>query len=185
MNLPNQLTMARLVATGVFAGMLSVDWPGRAMWAAVVFAAASFTDFLDGWLARRRGLVTDFGKLMDPLADKVLMAAGFVCLIPLGLVPAWMAVLILAREFFVTGLRTLAAGKGIVLAAERLGKWKTVSQIAAILYLLVVEAGGWAAGSAGAVWHLVGRLLLGAAVLLTVVSGVGYCWKNRQLISEK
>lgn len=181
MNLPNQLTMARLLATGFFVGVLALDLPGRFWWAGGVFAGAAFTDFLDGWLARRHQQVTDFGKLMDPLADKVLMAAGFVCLVPYGLVPAWVAVLILAREFLVTGLRTLAVGKGVVLAAERLGKWKTVLQIAAILTLLATAAGGWGEGAHGVAWRLSGNVLLALATLLTVASGFSYCWNNRAL----
>lgn len=184
MNMPNQLTVARLVATALFVIVLATEIPGRFWWASSIFAVAAFTDFLDGWLARRLHLVTDFGKLIDPLADKVLMTAGFVCLIPIGLVPAWVAVVILTREFLVTGLRTLAAGKGIVLAAERLGKWKTVMQIVTILYLLVGSASGWDIGNVAQAWSLGGHVLLGLATMLTVVSGLGYCWNNRHLFSE-
>ena len=125
MNLPNQLTVARLALTLVFVGVLSIDGlPHAGTIALAVFSIAAYTDLLDGQIARARNLITNFGKLMDPLADKVLMCAGFVMLCEEGFIPAWIVVLILAREFLVTGLRLVASAEGIVLAAENLGKYK-------------------------------------------------------------
>ena len=118
MNLPNQLTVARLILTFVFVALLSLEdlsWSKTA--ALCAFAIAAITDFLDGYFARKHNLVTNFGKLMDPLADKVLMCAGFVLLTRLELIPAWIVVVILSREFMVTGLRLLASAEGVVLAA--------------------------------------------------------------------
>lgn len=180
--LPNRLTVARLAGAVLFVLAMSVPVPGGPWIAAAVFLLAAVTDFLDGHLARRHGWVSDFGKLMDPLADKVLMAAGFVCLVPSGLVPAWAAVAILAREFLVTGLRTLAAGKGIVLAAERLGKWKTVLQVVTVLYLLGLLAMR-PDDPASLPGHAAGMVLLLATVLLTFGSGLSYLANNRGLLA--
>ena len=141
MNLPNQLTVARLILTFVFVALLSLEdlsWSKTA--ALFVFAIAAITDFLDGYIARKHNLVTNFGKLMDPLADKVLMCAGFVLLTRLELIPAWIVVVILSREFMVTGLRLLASAEGVVLAAENLGKYKTIFQIVTVIYFLLFLA---------------------------------------------
>ena len=121
MNLPNQLTVARFFLTIVFVAALSFEWAWHFTVGLVVFIAAGITDYFDGAIARRRNLVTDFGKLMDPLADKIMIAAAFICLVPLHAIPAWAAVVIISREFLITGLRLLAAGKGVVLSSERLG----------------------------------------------------------------
>ena len=183
MNLPNRLTIARLAGTVVFVAAMSIPFPGRYPLALGVFLLSALTDFLDGHLARRDGLITDFGKLMDPLADKVLMAAGFVCLVPLGMLPAWAAVAILAREFLITGLRTLAAGKGVVLPAERLGKWKTVLQVATIGALLAIVALEPAAPRSSPLFPF-GFALVLATVALTLLSGLGYAIRNRQLFLD-
>lgn len=126
MNLPNKLTMLRILLIPVF--MVFVEWdslPGHILWAFVIFVAASLTDFVDGYIARKNNMVTDFGKFMDPLADKILVTAALVYFIPLGLAPAWVVILILAREFLVTSLRLIAAGKGIVIAAD---KWANIKR---------------------------------------------------------
>lgn len=193
MNLPNQLTVARLVLTFVFVGLLSVGGlPHAGTLALIVFSVAAYTDLLDGQIARKRNLVTRFGKLMDPLADKVLMAAGFVMLCERGFVPAWIVVIILAREFMVTGLRLVASAAGIVLAAENLGKYKTTFQIIAVIYFLVVIAAeeptlAWL----GPIFDqpllgtgLLGRLLIWIALFLTLLSGLSYLWKNRKLLAD-
>lgn len=193
MNLPNQLTVARLVLTFVFVAVLSVEGvPHAGTIALIVFSVAAYTDFLDGHIARSRNLITNFGKLMDPLADKVLMGAGFVVLCEMGFFPAWIVVVILAREFLVTGLRLVASAEGIVLAAENLGKYKTGAQIAAVIYFLVVVA----AREPGMAWigplldlRLLGPSVLGqgflwASLVLTLVSGLSYVWKNRRLLAD-
>ena len=118
MNLPNRLTVLRLILTFVFVAILSVEFPHWRSLALIVFAVAAITDFLDGHLARKHNLITSFGKLMDPLADKVLMCAGFVLLVSHELMPAWVVIIILAREFLVTGLRLVASAEGMVLAAS-------------------------------------------------------------------
>ncbi len=193
MNLPNQLTLARLVLAFVFVGALSIDGvPQAGTIALLVFAVAAYTDLLDGQIARKRNLVTNFGKLMDPLVDKILMAAGFVLLCEKGFFPAWMVVVILAREFLVTGLRLVASAEGLVLAAENLGKYKTGAQITAIIYFLVVLAAreplfAWISPlldwrSLGP--HGLGQALAWLALILTLVSGASYVWKNRRLLAD-
>ena len=129
MNLPNKLTVLRMLMIPLFLICMEVPFEGRYLWALVLFALASFTDLLDGKIARARGLVTDFGKLMDPLADKLLVMAAMVSLITKGMVPAVFVIVILAREFLVTSVRLVAAGKGTVLAADIWGKIKTALQM--------------------------------------------------------
>lgn len=193
MNLPNKLTVARLILSFVFAALLSIDglsWGGSA--ALIVFSLAAYTDLLDGQIARKRNLITNFGKLMDPLADKVLMCAGFVMLCEQGFFPAWIVVVILAREFLVTGLRLVASAEGIVLAAENLGKYKTTFQIIAVIYFLLVIASrepafAWISPVLefrGLGPHVLGQLLIWIALILTVVSGLSYLWKNRKLLAD-
>ena len=193
MNVPNQLTVARLILTFVFVALLSLEGvPFAKTGALLVFSFAAITDFLDGYLARKNNLVTNFGKLMDPLADKVLMCAGFVLLTRLELIPAWMVVVILAREFMVTGLRLLASAEGVVLAAENLGKYKTTIQIVTIIYFLLYLASEEA-------WfrflhpmfdafyfapEYFGMVLNWGSLVLTLWSGVSYVLKNRKLLSD-
>jgi CDP-diacylglycerol--glycerol-3-phosphate 3-phosphatidyltransferase len=193
-NIPNQLTVARLVLTAIFVILLSTTGVplGRTL-AFLTFAIAAFTDFLDGYLARKHSLITNFGKLMDPLADKVLMASGFVMLVGLDLVPAWVVVAILGREFLVTGLRLLATSQGKVLAAEKLGKHKTTWQIITLLYFLAFLASqelNWPPLSAGFHWppaspESLGRLLILASLVLTVWSGLSFAWNSRQILREE
>jgi CDP-diacylglycerol--glycerol-3-phosphate 3-phosphatidyltransferase len=195
MNLPNKLTVSRFVLTAFFLGALFCPWqiPLRNTLALVFFCVASFTDFLDGKIARRRGLITNFGILMDPLADKILICSAFVAFVesthlhtdaPVK-VAAWMVIIIVARELTITGLRLLAASKNIVLAAEKFGKHKTISQIVAIIALLVVDAcnewpswlqklfHGWSA--------VFTEIALWVTVALTASSGMIYLWRNRAL----
>src|SRR5258708_12273819 len=152
MNLPNRLTIARLYVTAGFVASMTLGWrwkspgdPDFQPWLTwrwgytaglILFVAASITDYFDGAIARRRNLVTDFGKLMDPVADKVLMAAAFICLIPEHAIPAWAAIVIISREFLITGLRLLALSKGIILPADKMGKHKTVWQILTFIHFL-------------------------------------------------
>jgi CDP-diacylglycerol---glycerol-3-phosphate 3-phosphatidyltransferase len=195
MNLPNKLTVSRLVLTVFFLWALFWPWPVplRNTLALVFFCLASFTDFLDGEIARRRGLITNFGILMDPLADKILTCSAFIAFVesthlhpdaPVK-VAAWMVIIIVARELTITGLRLLAASKNVVLAAERFGKHKTISQIAAIIALLVIDAQNewppllrmvfesWSVPFA--------KLALWVTVVLTAASGLIYLWRNRAI----
>lgn len=191
MNLPNRLTISRLFISMIFVAAMSVEFPASKMVAFVLFILAGVTDYLDGAIARRHNLITDFGKLMDPLVDKIMTASAFICLIPLGAVPAWAAIVIIAREFLITGLRLLASSKGTILPAEKLGKHKTTWQIITILFFLGLLAAGDLPGnltktkSYGMIWQYGGMFLLTVTVALTLYSGIGYFWKNRELISTK
>jgi CDP-diacylglycerol---glycerol-3-phosphate 3-phosphatidyltransferase len=190
MNLPNQLTLARLVATLPFVWALSVDWAGSKTLALCLFLAASLTDYADGIIARRYNLVTVFGQLMDPLVDKVMTVSAFICLVALNDIPAWVVILIVSREFVITGLRSIAASRGRTLPAERLGKHKTVWQMISIIYFLGVRSAGelsgaqWSTASNAVLWWL-GVVFLAIAVALTVFSGIGYLAKNWDLMREE
>lgn len=189
MNLPNRLTLARFFLTLGFVTMLSGDWRFGHTAALVLFVVAVVTDYADGAIARRYGLVTDFGKLMDPLVDKIMMAGAFICLVPGGIIPAWAVVVIISREFLITGLRLLAASKGIVLPAEAIGKHKTGWQIATVMFfLLVLSAQEFprlipSAPVFNALQHYGGDGLIAVSLVLTVYSGIGYLWKNRALLA--
>ena len=174
MNLPNQLTMARMIAVPIF---ILVYLMGYNIPAAIIFILASFTDFLDGYLARKHNLVSNFGKIMDPLADKLLVISALVCMVELGIVAGWMVIVILAREFTVTGLRTVAAAQGIVIAAGMTGKIKTVLQMIAVPLLLLEN---WP-------FYMIGlpvdQIFLWASVIMTIVSGTEYVYQNRKVFS--
>jgi len=195
MNLPNKLTVSHFVLTAFF--LWALFWPTHVPYrntlALFLFCVASFTDFLDGRIARARGLITNFGILMDPLADKILTCSAFIAFVESShlhpdapvTVGAWMVIIIVARELAITGLRLLAASKNVVLAAENFGKHKTISQIIAIIAFLVVDAGsewppvmqhlleGWA--------PVFTRVMLWLTVVLTATSGMLYLWRNRQI----
>lgn len=190
MNLPNQLTLSRFAATGLFLAALLVPFPFHETAALLLFAVASITDYFDGAIARRRGLITNFGILMDPLADKILVCSAFIAFVELGRIASWMVIVIVARELTITGLRLLAASKSLVLAAERFGKHKTISQIVCILAILVSMAyptwGSWghvvfefSIGGPWIDWFTAGSVW--AAVGLTFWSGTVYLWKNRSI----
>src|SRR5450432_2542660 len=140
MNWANRLTLGRLALTILFVVTLSSSWRYGRTTALLLFLLAGLTDYLDGEIARRYGIITKFGKLMDPLVDKVMMAAAFICLVPLRAVPAWVATIVVARDFLITGLRLLASSEGTVLAAEKLGKHKTTWQIATVVFFLLLLA---------------------------------------------
>lgn len=185
MNLPNQLTLLRIAFSFLLIVCLLTPGFAAKLAACFVFAAAALTDLWDGRLARSKGLVTDFGVLMDPIADKILVLSAFLAFVQLNLVPAWMVVAIASREFLVTGLRLFALGKGHVLPAEAAGKHKTVSQMVAIslilIFVAVREANPGAAhpmglGAAGIWW------LMLLTVILTLISGITFLWKHRKLI---
>jgi CDP-diacylglycerol--glycerol-3-phosphate 3-phosphatidyltransferase len=192
LNLPNQITLARLVLTGIFVAVVSMEVPWTWSWAALLFIIGSVTDFLDGWLARKYGLVTNFGALMDPLVDKVLTCSAFVILAVAGVIPAWVGCAVLAREFLITGLRTLAATHGVVLSADGWGKWKTGAQIAVLVYgllwLAVKEpplqwfAPFFDVPALSPAW--LGQVFLWLAVFTTVWSGIRYLWNNRHVLQD-
>ncbi len=193
MNLPNKLTVSRLVLTVFFLVAVFVPFPLSNTLALTFFAIASITDFFDGRIARERKLITNFGILMDPLADKILTCSAFIALVERGVldekvgvqVYAWMVVIIVARELAITGLRMMAASKNVVLAAEGYGKHKTISQMVSISALLVlVSVNEW--GELGAKiftpwvsWFAWVTLWL--AVVLTALSGSLYLWNNREI----
>ncbi len=193
MNLPNKLTVSRFVLTALFLWALFSHISFNDTLALVLFSLAGITDFLDGRIARSRGLITNFGILMDPLADKILICSAFVAFVEsthLNLnapvkVAAWMVIVIVARELAITGLRLLAASKNVVLAAENFGKHKTISQIVAINALLVVDAcNEWPAGLQKFFlsWvPLFAGIMLWVAVALTAASGALYLWRNRAI----
>lgn len=186
MNLPNRLTLGRLFLTVLFVGFLSSSTHWGDVVALILFVTASFTDWLDGYLARRLNQITNFGRLMDPLADKVLVASALICLIPLQALPAWSVIIIITREFLITGLRQLAAGQGVILPADPLGKHKTAWQLITILFFLLLLAAGDCFGDETQwlrfLWVEVGPLLIGITVVLTIYSGLAYLWKNRALL---
>ena len=194
MNLPNQLTTARFFLTVIFVVALSTNWPFHFTAGLIVFIVAGVTDYLDGSIARSRNLVTDFGKLMDPLADKIMVAAAFICLVPLHAIPPWVAILIIAREFLITGLRLLAAGKGTILPSERLGKHKTAWQIITVIFfLLLLSLQEWQRADIisstlldpqSFLWVYGGGMILAVTLGLTLTSGCRYLWKHRSLIDS-
>src|SRR5687767_971702 len=184
MNLPNKLTVGRLVLTVLFLAVFFGRSPFADTIALVLFVAASITDYYDGEIARKRNLITNFGILMDPLADKILTCSAFIAFVGQKDMAAWMAVVIVARELAITGLRMLAASKNKVLAAERYGKHKTVSQMVAIISILVnrsySEWGAWTTPilSSWVPYFAVAALWL--SVFLTAFSGALYLWRNRE-----
>jgi CDP-diacylglycerol--glycerol-3-phosphate 3-phosphatidyltransferase len=189
MNWANRLTISRLVMTVVFVAALNWNWPYARTVALIIFILAGVTDFFDGEIARRYGEVTNFGKLMDPLVDKIMMAAAFISLVPLGAIPAWAATTVVARDFLITGLRLMASARGQVLPAERLGKHKTSWQIITVVFFLVLlsarelsygdAAGGWWLRA----WNRAGPVLVWITVVLTVYSGLRYAWRHRDVIA--
>ncbi len=187
LNLPNQLSVLRLGMCGLLLISLSMTWRYAAFGALIVFVIASLTDWLDGAIARHYHLVTDLGKLLDPLADKVLIAGTLVGLVARGIAPMWMVVLIIAREFLITGLRTIAAHKQVILAAEKVGKHKTISQIVAIIVSLAyLSLGEFGWGQSALATFLGGAqiYLYWIALVITVFSGAFYFWKNSAMLND-
>lgn len=187
MNLPNQLTLLRIILSFVLILCLLAPGFSAKLAAVFVFAFACLTDLWDGRLARKLSLVSNFGVLMDPIADKILVLSAFVAFVQLGLVPAWMVVVVASREFLITGLRLFALGKGCVLPAEAAGKHKTVSQMVAIsiTILFIAVRGGLGARASerfvslgyNGIWWL-----MLVTVILTLSSGISFLWKHRHLV---
>lgn len=183
MNLPNKLTVGRVIAVPFFIAAYMLGWH---MAAFVIFIAASFTDMLDGKIARKYNLVTNFGKIMDPLADKVLVYSAFCLLIP-DYVPGWMLIIILAREFTVAGMRTVAASEGIVIAAAMSGKIKTVLQMIAVPMLLLLPVFQGLSGIPEALetaYYYLTYVFLWASLIMTVYSGAEYVIKNKEVFKQ-
>lgn len=177
LNLPNTITLIRIGMIPLIMFFLLLPIPGKYLISAIIFVLASATDGLDGHIARSRNLVTTLGKFLDPLADKLLILATLICLIPMGKVGAVAVVLILTREIVITGFRAIAADKGVVIAASYFGKFKTVSQIVSITYILL--AAHFVAMPA---W--IGTVLLWIAVVITVLSGADYMYKGKDLLTD-
>ena len=177
MNLPNKLTILRICMIPFFVVALMIDQGGVAAYrylAAAIFVIASFTDFLDGNIARKYNLVTNFGKFMDPLADKLLVCSALICMIQLGQLPAWYVIIIISREFIISGFRLVASDNGVVIAASYWGKFKTVSQMIAIVLLIMNLPS----------FRLITDVFVWLALILTVVSLIDYLWKNRRILTE-
>jgi CDP-diacylglycerol--glycerol-3-phosphate 3-phosphatidyltransferase len=194
MNLPNKLTTSRFVITAAFLAVMFSEVPYHQTIALVLFSIGGITDLLDGRIARQHKLITNFGILMDPLADKIMTCSAFIAFVamPETGMKAWMVVVIVSRELAITGLRLIAASKNLVLAAEGFGKHKTISQIVAIIAILTVQAyPQWGRmGDAVFGFHLAGstpwsvsfaQLSIWVAVTLTILSGSIYLWKNREV----
>lgn len=188
MNLPNKLTVSRIILTFVFMFFVfSKGLTSKAL-ALVIFIAAALTDLFDGMLAKSRNIVTDFGKIMDPIADKILVLAAFLSFIQLQLIPAWCVIVIIGRELLITSLRFFAFSKGVVIAASKGGKHKTVSQMSAIIIILVslvfkdvMKAYfSWSPVFDKAIGGIIYLSMLSTAAL-TLISGISYIWYNRHL----
>ena len=178
MNLPNKLTVLRVIMIPFFVLFMLTDLCGAAnkYIALAIFCVASFTDFLDGYLARRDNLVTNFGKFMDPLADKLLVCSALICLIPQGKLETWIVLVIIAREFIISGFRLVASDNGIVIAASYWGKFKTVSHMTMIIMLIL--------DFQHPVYQFAAGVVTGIGLALTVVSLADYVWKNRQVLTQ-
>ena len=175
MNLPNTLTSIRMFLIIPFVMIMQIAPDGNGRFAALaIFIIASITDVLDGYIARKNHLVTNFGKFMDPLADKLLVSAAMICLVSMDRLPAWMVIIIISREFAISGFRLIAADNGIVIAASWWGKFKTVSQMIMII-LLIANLGG--------VFTVLENVFMWIALILTVVSLADYIWKNKKVLS--
>jgi CDP-diacylglycerol--glycerol-3-phosphate 3-phosphatidyltransferase len=178
MNLPNKLTVLRVCMIPFFVFFMLTNAAGHMSFyiACMIFVVASFTDFLDGYLARRDNLVTNFGKFMDPLADKLLVCSALICLTAIGRLEAWVVIVIISREFIISGFRLVASDNGIVIAASYFGKFKTVAQMAMTIVLILninIRA-----------FEILELVLIVVATILTIVSLFDYIWKNRTLLTS-
>ena len=196
MNTPNKLTVARIIMSPLVLLLLMIDFPFHYAASLLMFIAAAFTDMFDGRIARSRGLITNLGKFLDPLADKMLTTAAFLGFLAIGRVDVWAVMLILSREFMVTSVRLLAAKDGVVVAASFSGKLKTVAQFVSIIYMLtVLEFSTWQSSILSSfslpdmVYKLplvIGNVFVWISVLLTIISGIQYTWElRRYLVSEE
>lgn len=189
MNLPNKLTLLRVFMVPFFVVFLLLakgDFEYFKWIAFALFVAASLTDLLDGKIARKYNLVTNFGKFMDPIADKLLVCAALVCLTEMGFVPSWMTIVIISREFIISGFRLVAAETGVVIAASMWGKWKTACTMVALCVMIVVVNPYSFANLSGLFQGLsvIANVLMWISVILTVVSLVDYLAKNKDVLKD-
>lgn len=175
MNVPNSLTLLRIFLVPVFVVVLVLNIPHGDLLAAIIFVAAALTDSLDGYLARKYKQITKLGIILDPIADKLLITAALICLVELGRLPGWIAIVILGREFAVSGLRSFKAEEGIIIPASKLGKFKTISQITAVIIIILENV--------IPPLHIVGIWAIYIALAITVISGIDYFLKFS--LSEK
>ncbi|RVU54165.1 CDP-diacylglycerol--glycerol-3-phosphate 3-phosphatidyltransferase [Anaerosphaera multitolerans] len=175
MNLPNKLTLIRILMVPFFVILMYLDFSNSRLAATLVFSIASFTDFLDGYLARKNNLVTNFGKFADPLADKILVCAALILLTEIGSIPGWAVIIIIAREFAVTGFRIIAASENITIAASNLGKFKTITQLISMIILL----------SDISSIYILGIIIFYISVFFTILSGIDYFAKNIHVLDLK
>lgn len=177
MNLPNKLTVLRVLMIPFFVVFMLTDLGGASgKWIALaIFIIASLTDLLDGKIARKYNLVTNFGKFMDPLADKLLVSSAMICLVENGKLAAWIVIIIISREFIISGFRLVASDNGIVIAASYWGKFKTTFQMLMIV-VLIMDLGG--------VFDMIGTVLIWAALALTIISLVDYIAKNKEVLTK-
>ncbi|GKH32666.1 CDP-diacylglycerol--glycerol-3-phosphate 3-phosphatidyltransferase [Muricomes sp. OA1] len=177
MNLPNKLTILRVIMVPFFVLFMLTDIGGSAnKWISLIlFVVASLTDLLDGKIARKYNLVTNFGKFMDPLADKLLVCSAMICLIEMNKLDAWIVIVIISREFIISGFRLVASDSGVVIAASYWGKFKTVFQMAMII-VLIADLGGF--------FDMLGIVLVWAALALTIISLLDYVFKNKQVLTQ-
>lgn len=196
MNLPNKLTVIRIILVPFFVAAILIDFPFNYLWALIIFAIASITDMLDGKIARKKNLITDFGKFADPLADKILVLAALLCFVQNGLCDCIAVILILFREFSVTSIRLTAAANGKVVPANIWGKIKTVSQMSAIVIILLLQfilelINTGIFGNAeqyytlSPVFTVVGYVLVWISTVFSIISGVIYILQNKHFINEK
>ena len=178
LNLPNKLTLFRVLLVPVFVAvlLLSAENPYGRLAADGIFILASLTDFLDGRIARKYNLITNFGKFMDPLADKLLVCAALICLVELHQLPGWVCIVIISREFIISGFRLIAATNGVVIAASYWGKFKTVFQMLMVIVMV--------AKLPGQIFSTLSIMLMWVALILTIVSLVDYIVKNRDVLKE-
>lgn len=176
MNTPNKLTIARMIIVPFLVIFLLTGWGGEAnrYISLILFVVASVTDWFDGYLARKNNLVTNFGKFMDPLADKLLVCSAMICMIDLKRLPAWFVIIIIAREFIISGFRLIAAENGIVIAANYWGKFKTASQMIMII-LLILHFDG--------IFVILEQIFIWLSLALTIISLITYIWQNRTVLS--
>lgn len=176
MNTPNKLTVARMIIVPFLVVFLLTGWGGDAnrYISLALFVVASVTDWFDGYLARKNNLVTNFGKFMDPLADKLLVCSAMICMIDLKRLPAWFVIIIIAREFIISGFRLIAAENGIVIAANYWGKFKTASQMIMII-LLILHFDG--------IFVILEQIFIWLSLALTIISLITYIWQNRIVLS--
>ena len=179
MNTPNKLTIARMILVPFFVLFILTGWGGDAnrYICLAIFVVASITDWFDGYLARKNNLVTNFGKFMDPLADKLLVCSALICMIELDRLPAWFVIIIIAREFIISGFRLIAAENGVVIAANYWGKFKTTFQMLMVIVLIL--------NFDNCYFQLLGTVLTYIALVLTVVSLIDYLWKNTAVLKEQ